>query len=117
MSACGGGQRQDASEPSGKFPVSVDRATFPSTQRLAQHTHLVITVRNSGNKAIPDVAVTICNVTCAYPAPKGEGSSAGRSPPISTSRTWPIRRVRCGSSIAVPGPAATAARTADRARR
>jgi hypothetical protein len=36
----------------------------------------VITVRNSGRLTIPDVAVTICNVTCAYPAPKGEGTSA-----------------------------------------
>ena len=36
----------------------------------------MIAVRNSGDKAIPDVAVTICNVTCAYPAPKGEGTSS-----------------------------------------
>jgi hypothetical protein len=33
-------------------------------------------VRNTSHKTIPDVAVTICNVSCAYPAPKGEGSSA-----------------------------------------
>jgi hypothetical protein len=76
VSACGGGQRQDASEPSGHFPVTVAAASFPASQKLSQHSHLVITVRNSGHKAIPDVAVTICNVTCAYPAPKGEGSSS-----------------------------------------
>lgn len=76
ISACGGGQNQAASEPSGNFPVKVSTATFPAAQRLSQHTHLVIAVHNAGSKAIPNVAVTICNVTCAYPAPKGEGSSS-----------------------------------------
>jgi hypothetical protein len=77
LSACGGGTRQDAHEPRGKFTVAVSTASFPSSQTLAQHTHLVIAVRNASHKTIPDVAVTICNVTCAYPAPKGEGTSAG----------------------------------------
>jgi hypothetical protein len=63
-------------EPRGKFTVAVSAASFPSSQTLSQHSHLVITVRNAGRKTIPDVAVTICNVTCAYPAPKGEGTSA-----------------------------------------
>jgi hypothetical protein len=76
LSACGSGQRQDASEPRGNFTVAVSAARFPSAQTLAAHSHLVITIRNAGRKAIPDVAVTICNVTCAYPAPKGQGSSA-----------------------------------------
>ncbi len=76
ISACGGGQNQAASEPSGNFPVHVSAASFPAAQRLSQHTHLVIAVHNAGSKAIPNVAVTICNVTCAYPAPKGEGSSS-----------------------------------------
>ena len=75
-SACGGGQNQAASEPSGNFAVTVSTARFPASQRLAQHTHLVIAVHNAGSKTIPNVAVTICNVTCAYPAPKGEGSSS-----------------------------------------
>ena len=72
LSACGDGQNQAASELSGNFDVTVSAAKFPASQRLAQHTHLVIEVRNAGRKTIPDVAVTICNVTCAYPAPKGE---------------------------------------------
>ena len=76
VAACGGGQTQASNEPKGKFPVAVDTASFPPAQKLAQKTHLVIAVRNTGHKPIPDVAVTICNVTCAYPAPKGEGTSA-----------------------------------------
>ena len=73
---CGGGARQDASEPSGKFPVAVATATFPASQRLSEHTHLVLDVRNTGSETIPNIAVTICSVTCAYPAPAGEGTNA-----------------------------------------
>lgn len=70
-----GGARQDAKEPTGSFPVQVTAASFPASQQLSEHTHLVITVRNAGTKAIPDLTVTICNVTCQYPAPPGEGTS------------------------------------------
>jgi hypothetical protein len=56
--------------------VAISAASFPASQTLSEHTHMVIAVRNAGSKAIPDIAVTICNVTCAYPAPKGEGSTA-----------------------------------------
>jgi hypothetical protein len=76
LSACGSGSDQAAHEPRGKFTVAVSRATFPASQAISQHAHLVIAVRNTGHKRIPDVAVTICNVTCRFPAPKGEGSSA-----------------------------------------
>ncbi|MGZ4182876.1 MAG: hypothetical protein ACXVUL_19590 [Solirubrobacteraceae bacterium] len=77
LTACGGGgQSQDANEPSGNFPVQA-AASFPSSQRLAQHSRMVVVVHNTGTKTIPNVAVTICNVTCAYPAPRGQGSAAG----------------------------------------
>jgi hypothetical protein len=57
---CGGsGPRLDASEPSRTFPVEVTAATFPATQTLSEHTRLVISVRNAGQKTIPDIAVTI----------------------------------------------------------
>ncbi len=54
--------------------MTVTSATFPTFQRLAQHTHLVISVRNAGNKTIPDVAVTVCNVSCEAPAQPGSGT-------------------------------------------
>ena len=75
LPACGSGSRQDANAPSGKFPVQVTAAKWPSFQRLAQHTHLVISVRNVGTKTIPNVAISICNTTCSYPAPPGQGTS------------------------------------------
>ena len=59
----------------GKFPVSISVARFPTHQRLAQHARLTIAVTNSGKRVMPDVSVTICNVTCRFPAPPGEGTS------------------------------------------
>lgn len=58
LAACGSGTRQDAHEPKGNFPVQAS-ATWTTSQRLSQHTKLVITARNTGSKPVPDVAVTI----------------------------------------------------------
>jgi hypothetical protein len=58
VASCGG-TRQDANEPEGNFPVSIVSADFPSKQQLAQNTNLTLAVENSGDKAIPDLAITI----------------------------------------------------------
>jgi len=73
---CGSGERLDAREPSGRFTVQITTASFPASQRLSEHTHLVLAVHNLSGRTLPDVAVTICNVTCAFPAPAGQGTSA-----------------------------------------
>jgi hypothetical protein len=75
VAACGSGARQDANAPSGNFPVQVTTAKWTRFQRLAQHTDLVIAVRNTGTKTIPNLSVSICNTTCHYPAPVGQGTS------------------------------------------
>jgi hypothetical protein len=59
VASCGGGERQDANEPEGRFPVEVVSAEFPTTQKLAKRSDLEIVVRNSGRKAVPNVAVTV----------------------------------------------------------
>jgi hypothetical protein len=56
---CGGGARQDADEPSGTFQVAVVRASFPTKQHLAKSERFVIAVRNTGPRAVPDLAVTL----------------------------------------------------------
>ena len=56
---CGGGERQDAAEPSGTFEVDVVRASFPARQHLAKSERFVIAVRNTGSRAVPDLAVTV----------------------------------------------------------
>jgi hypothetical protein len=77
LAACGSsGPRQDVTEPHGKFPVSVATVSFPASQTLSQHVHLKIAVRNAGHKTIPDIAVSICNATCTYPASTAQGTSA-----------------------------------------
>ncbi|MBN1528993.1 MAG: hypothetical protein JW895_08025 [Thermoleophilaceae bacterium] len=56
---CGGGEPQDANEPSGNFTVEVVDATFPKTQKLGRQSDLEITVRNAGDDAVPNLAVTV----------------------------------------------------------
>jgi len=58
--ACGGGgERQDANEPAGEFPVEVTSAKFSARQRLAETNDLVLEVKNAGDETIPDLAITI----------------------------------------------------------
>jgi hypothetical protein len=59
LAGCGGGQRQDADEPSGTFKVDVVKASFSPQQRLADSAVMRIVVRNADQKMIPDVAVTV----------------------------------------------------------
>ncbi len=58
IASCGG-TRQDANEPEGNFPVSIVSADFPSRQKLAENTNLTLAVENSGDQAIPNLAITI----------------------------------------------------------
>ena len=70
LAGCGGGSSQASNEPRGNFHVDVSRAAFPARQTLAQHSDMVITVRNAGTKPIPDIAVTITDAregTAAQP--------------------------------------------------
>jgi hypothetical protein len=76
LASCGSSSNQASREPPGRFQVTVARATFPALQKLAQSTRLVILVRNTGHRVIPNLAVTICNTSCTYPAPPGQGTSA-----------------------------------------
>ena len=55
----GGGERQDANEPSGNFKVQVVRAKFPNRQSLAKRSRMVIAIKNVDTKTIPNVAVTV----------------------------------------------------------
>lgn len=89
LAGCGGGARQDAQEPSGNFTVSVPVATFPASQRLAQHTQLVIAVRNTGTQTIPDVAVTIIDANDGGIAAQAFGHLIAGSPGLA-SRSRPV---------------------------
>lgn len=59
VTGCGSEERQDANEPSGTFTVDVTKASFPAKQQIAGDTKMVIDVKNTGSKTIPDIAVTV----------------------------------------------------------
>jgi hypothetical protein len=81
--ACGGGERQDADEPEGEFPVEVVSAAFPSKQRLAETSDLTLSIANTGEETIPDLATTIWTDS---EAPGVEGDSP-RGTPTETTET------------------------------
>jgi hypothetical protein len=62
LASCGGDDstnQQNADEPSGDFPVKVTKAKFPTDQRLALTTDLVLGVKNIGDEPLPELAFTI----------------------------------------------------------
>jgi hypothetical protein len=59
LGACGSEPRQDENEPKGDYKVDVTRASFPEQQKLAKRSTLQITIRNAGDKTIPNLAVTV----------------------------------------------------------
>ena len=60
LSACGGSaEPQDANEPEGDFEVAVTQAKFPTEQRLAQTSDLILGVKNTGDEPLPELAITI----------------------------------------------------------
>lgn len=73
VTGCGSGPRQDADEPSGKFPVQLVSASFPTKQRLATTSNMTVVVRNPGPKKIPVVSVT---VKCYSQGAKGGGGGS-----------------------------------------
>jgi hypothetical protein len=54
-----GGERQDENEPTGEYALEVVDASFPERQTLAQHTRMRISVRNTDDRELPNLAVTV----------------------------------------------------------
>ncbi|MFM8883728.1 MAG: hypothetical protein ACKOH7_02845 [Solirubrobacterales bacterium] len=60
VSGCGGsGERQDANEPSGDYPVEITQVKFPPRQGYGETSRLVISVKNTGEEKIPNIAMTV----------------------------------------------------------
>ena len=118
VSACGGTE-QNPGEPHGSFPVSVT-SSFQTSQRLAQQTTFTVTVRNTGHRTIPNVAVTVTNPrygsaaqsfgTMLAPNAAGQPILASRSRPV-----WIINQAPgpCGYSCKHRGPGAAATAYSD----
>lgn len=54
-----GGARQDAHEPGKTFDMRVLAASFPAKQAISKPTTMRIVVHNTGEHAVPNVAVTV----------------------------------------------------------
>ena len=72
-----GRRRQDAGEPEGDSRSQIVSANFPSKQQLAQNTNLSLSVANTGDKAIPDLAITIFTSSNANTSEFEPSSSTG----------------------------------------
>jgi hypothetical protein len=59
LAACGGESSSDANERAGTYDVRVIDASFPTVQRLGQTSLLRLGIRNTGEKALPALAVTV----------------------------------------------------------
>jgi hypothetical protein len=68
---CGGG-RQDADEPKGEYTLSIEKASFPARQTTAQPSTMRLTVRNTDDRNLPNLAVTVETA----PATKGAAPTA-----------------------------------------
>jgi hypothetical protein len=90
IAGCGGGERQDANEPSGTFRVQVVRASFPARQHIAQNVVLRLQVRNADQRDLSNVAVTVQTRAPAGAAPVafGQGSAPGSDLADSTRPVW-----------------------------
>lgn len=107
LAGCGGGgERQDADEPSGTWTVDVVEADFPQQQRLARQEELVIRVRNREERPIPNVAVTVEGLTDRSEQPGladpsrpvwiiDEGPLGGIT---AYTNTWALGRIPAGES-------------------
>jgi len=69
ISGCGGGERQDKNEPEGTFDLAVVEKSFPLSQHVARQSRLRIEVRNTGQRTVPNVAVTVRGFGARDPQP------------------------------------------------
>lgn len=59
LAGCGGGDPQDADEPEGRYELDIVSASFPEEQSLAQPATMKIAVRNTDDRTVPHIAVTV----------------------------------------------------------
>lgn len=59
LAACGGSDSSGSDEADASYPVKVVTAEFPASQRLGETTQLRLGVRNTGEKKMPTLTVTV----------------------------------------------------------
>lgn len=99
FSACGGGERQDEDEPEGDFPVRVVSADFSSKQQLAQNVNLTLAVANTGERTIPDLAITIFTTSNASGSSSAGSTASGGGNLPSVQGSFSVRTDQPGLAI------------------
>ncbi len=97
-----GDQRQDADAPSGTFSLDVTDATFPPEQRVAEPSTMRLDVANTGDREVPDLAVTVeTEPTTGGAAPVAFGT-ADDDPALAASArpVWVVDRGPAGGESA-----------------
>ena len=59
VAACGESSSSDSNQKAGTYEVTVTKSEFPTDQQLGQTSLLRIGIRNTGEKTVPAVAVTV----------------------------------------------------------
>jgi hypothetical protein len=59
LAACGGESSADSNEPAGAYPVKVVGAELPARQRLGQTSLMKVGVRNTGDRTLPTLTITV----------------------------------------------------------
>jgi hypothetical protein len=75
-----GSERQDADEPEGEFTLEVVEASFPARQTTAQHATMRLSVRNTDDRDLPNLAVTIATEGSDGGEPAGAFAVAAADP-------------------------------------
>lgn len=70
VAACGSESSSDANEATGSFQVKVTDASFPTNQRLGQTSLMRLGIRNTGQKALPALIVSV-----SVAGKEGQGST------------------------------------------
>ena len=89
---CGGGERRDTGAAGGDYTVDIVRAQFPARQHLAEKPAFVMTVRNTGDRTIPNLAVTVHG----FSSRSGGSADADPRKPV-----WLIDREPPGTTSAI----------------
>jgi hypothetical protein len=101
LAGCGS-ERQDADEPEGEFTLEVIDASFPARQTTAQHSTMRLAVRNTDDRDLPNLAVTIATEGAGGGEPAGAFAIAATDPRLADKDkpVWIVDRGPAGGDTA-----------------
>ncbi len=101
LAGCGS-ERQDADEPEGEFTLEVIDASFPARQTTAQHATMRLAVRNTDDRDLPNLAVTIATEGSGGGEPAGAFAIAATDPRLADKDkpVWIVDRGPAGGDTA-----------------